>query len=349
MDSGFLIYGANGYTGELIARQAAARGLKAVLAGRNRDAVAALAGQLGLDFRIAALDDPSGLDAALEGLAAVIHCAGPFIRTSRPMLDACLRRRVHYLDITGEIAVFEAAAARDAEAKDAGTMVMPGAGFDVVPSDCLALHLKQRLPAANHLTLALRLGGRPSHGTAATVIENLAADGAVRRDGAIQSVPIGASRRAVDFGRGPKTVIGVPWGDVATAWYSTGIPNIDTMMEFPPLLRAGAQAARWVAPVLGTARVRRFLQSRLPPGGPSEAERQRRTSVLWGEVRDDAGERRVSRLHTLEGYEVTWRAALLIAERVLRGEAPPGFQTPAKAFGPDLALEVEGTTREDLG
>ena len=348
MNPSFLLYGATGYTGELIARKAAARGMKPVLAGRRRDAVSALAAELHLDHRVASLDDPAALDAALDGMAAVLHCAGPFAWTSRPMLDACLRRQVHYLDVTGEIAVFEAAARRDDEAKKAGIMVMPGVGFDVVPSDCLALHLKQRLPDATHLTLVLKLRGRSSHGTATTVVENLGAGGAVRCNGIITAVPPGSSTRAVDFGRGPVRAVGVPWGDVATAWYSTGIPNIETMMVFPPLLRVGIRIAGWAGGLLGAGSVRRFIQSRIPAGGPTEEERLRGRSLLWGEVRNDSDQRCVSRLQVPEGYETTWKTALLIVDRVLRGQAPAGFQTPAKAYGADLVLEIDGATREDV-
>ena len=156
----FLLYGANGYTGQLIAREAVVRGQRPILAGRNAEAVTALARQLGLEHRIFSLDDAAATCAGLEGVTAVLHCAGPFAHTARPMIDACLEARVHYLDITGEISVFEMAAVRDTEAMAAGVMLLPGAGFDVVPSDCLALHLHRRLPTATHLALAFHGIGR---------------------------------------------------------------------------------------------------------------------------------------------------------------------------------------------
>jgi short subunit dehydrogenase-like uncharacterized protein len=130
-----LIYGAYGYTGRLVVSEARAAGLRPVLAGRDASALAAMAGPLGLDHRATSLDDQGGLDTALEGARVVLHCAGPFVQTSRAMVDACLRRGVHYLDVTGELAVFEAIAARDAEARACGVTLLPGVGFDVVPSD----------------------------------------------------------------------------------------------------------------------------------------------------------------------------------------------------------------------
>src|SRR4051794_18424495 len=137
----FLLYGAYGYTGELITRFAAERGLKPILAGRSKEKTAEIAERFGFEYRVFGLDETVMLDAVLEEVDVVLHCAGPFSLTSRPMVEACIRNRKHYTDITGEIAVFEACAARDKQARDAGVMLMPGVGFDVAPSDCLALHL----------------------------------------------------------------------------------------------------------------------------------------------------------------------------------------------------------------
>ncbi len=198
----FLLYGANGYTGQLIAREAVVRGLRPILAGRNAEAVTTLASQLGLEQRIFTLEDTAATRAGLEGVTAVLHCAGPFAHTARPMVDACLEARVHYLDITGEISVFEMAAARDTEAMAAGVLLLPGAGFDVVPSDCLALHLHRRLPTATHLALGFHGIGRFSRGTATTIVENLHGGGVIRRGGVLTNVPSAWRTRDIDFGQG---------------------------------------------------------------------------------------------------------------------------------------------------
>src|SRR6187402_2417612 len=184
----FLLYGANGYTGELITRFAAERGLKPILAGRNAIKIEELAKKHHLDYRVFSLDETDRIDAALQEVEMVLHCAGPFSITSRPMAEACLRNKKHYTDITGEIAVFEAMAALDKKAQEAGIMLMPGVGFDVVPSDCLARHLKDRLPSATHLTLAFYGMGRISHGTQATMTMNVGRGGAIRKNGVIESV-----------------------------------------------------------------------------------------------------------------------------------------------------------------
>ena len=351
MTGPWLLYGANGYTGELVARLALALGHRPILAGRSADAVCSLAEELGLERRLLGLDDPSRLDEALAGMNLVLHCAGPFSRTSRPMADACLRTRTHYLDITGEVGVFEALAVRDAEARASGVMLLPGCGFEVVPSDCLALHLKNRLPGARRLALAYAGFGRLSRGTATTAIEGLGRGGLVRRGGLLAPVPSAWKTRRIDFGEGPRTAVTLPLGDLTTAWHSTHVPDIELYFAAPPGLRALAWAERHFGGILGSSAVRRFLTARVcaGPPGPTEEERRRGRAFVWGEVEDGAGGRAVARLATPEGYTFTARAALAVVERVLAGQAPAGFQTPATAFGPDFVLGIPGVTRTDLG
>ena len=350
MPTEFLLYGANGYTGALVARTAAGRGLKPVLAGRTESKIAPLATELGFGHRVFGLDDPRKLDANLKDFPVVLHCAGPFSHTSRPVADACLRTRTHYLDITGEVAVFEALAARDAEARAAGVMLLPGVGFDVVPSDCLAAHLKRRLPTATKLTLAIRGTGRLSHGTIRTMVENVDRGGLVRRGGRLTPVPAAWKTREVDFGEGPVKATTIPWGDVATAFHSTGIPDIETYAALPASARLMMKASRPFKRLLALPKVQAFLKSRIDrlPAGPSDEERRRGASFVWGEVEDDAGMKRASLLCGPEGYTLTALTALAAVERVLKGEHTPGFQTPSRAYGPDFVMEIDGVVREDL-
>ena len=159
----FLLYGANGYTGRLIAKLAASYGLVPILAGRKKDPIVALAKELDLDYRIFTLRDAKKLENSLLEVPLVLHAAGPFQFTSRLMIEACLKTNTHYLDITGEISVFELAKSYDEKAKAAGLMIMSGVGFDVVPTDCMAKYLKEKLPDATHLKLAFASIGAHFH------------------------------------------------------------------------------------------------------------------------------------------------------------------------------------------
>jgi short subunit dehydrogenase-like uncharacterized protein len=347
---GTLIYGSNGYTGRLIVARAIERGLRPVLAGRNAEEVRQLADAHGLEHRAFALDDASRVDEGLAGIGVVVHCAGPFSRTSRPMADGCLRSGAHYLDITGEIAVFEALAARDGEAKARRVMLLPGVGFDVVPSDCLAAHLARRLPTATRLALGFQAMGGMSRGTATTMIESGGRGGMVRRSGALVSVPVAWKTRRIDFGTGPRLATTIPWGDVSTAFHSTGIGEIEVYVAVPAKTRRVMIASRYIGWLLRTAPVRAVLLRavRRRPPGPSASARARGVSRLWGEASDDSGRRAVSRVTGPEGYTLTALTAVAAVEKVLAGGARAGFQTPSLAFGADFVMEIDGVTREDL-
>lgn len=345
-----LIYGVTGYTGRLVLEEALARGHRPILSGRSAAAVEALARQHGLDARPAALDDPAAMQRALAGAGLVIHCAGPFLHTAQPMLAACLAARVHYLDITGEIGVFEAMAAAHARGVQAGITILPGVGFDVVPTDCLAAHLKRRLPGATSLELAFSGGTGPSHGTAATVIEGLGLGGAVRRGGRITRVPSAWRTRTVPFADKPRLCVTIPWGDVSTAYHSTGIPDITTYMATTASGLRSMRLMRLVEPVLRMRALKRFLLGRLKsrPAGPSAAALDRTQSQVWGEATDAAGASVRARLSAATGYKLTALAAVRAAEKVAAGGIATGFVTPSKAFGADFVLEIPGSVREDL-
>jgi short subunit dehydrogenase-like uncharacterized protein len=344
----FLLYGATGFVGEAIARLAVQSGLRPILAGRKAQPLEALAAELGLEHRVFDLDAKAAR--ALDGVTVVLHCAGPFIHTFKPMVAACLQTRAHYLDLTGEIPVYEGVAAADEEAKRHGVMLLPGAGFDVVPTDCLALHLKQRLPTATHLALAFRTegpGGLPP-GTQRTMIELIPYGNRVRRDGRLVVPERGVKTREIDFGHGAITATRLTWGDVFMAYHSTGIPNIEDYVVLPESTRRQLAKVDYLRPLFRIPLLRNLLKRGVRPG-PSAERRARTLTHVWGEVTDGQGRRATSRLHGPEaGVVWTGRAALAAVRKVLSGNAPPGFQTPARAYGADFVLECEGVTREDV-
>lgn len=350
MPTSFLLYGANGFVGNAIARLAVQHGLRPILAGRDAAKLASQATELGVECRVFSLDNSVAIDRALKDVPVVLHCAGPYLNTSKPMVDACLRTGAHYLDLTGEIPVYEAIAARDAEAKARGIMLLPGVGFDVVPTDCLAVHLKQRLPSATRLTLAFHIEGPAGlpPGTQRTAIELIPYGNRVRRNGRLETPERGIETRMIDFGHGPIRATRLTWGDVFTAYYSTGIPNIEDYAVLPEGLRRQLAAMASLRPLFKLAAIRDLFKRGVKPG-PTADERAKTFTHVWGEVEDDQGRRAVSRLHGPEmGVSWTAWAALAATQKVLAGNASPGFQTPALAYGADFVLECEDVTREDL-
>jgi short subunit dehydrogenase-like uncharacterized protein len=342
--SDWLIYGANGYTGRLIVAEAVRRGLRPVVAGRNRDAVEVLAARHDCPARTFALDDPSAVAEELAGVRLVLNCAGPFSKTAQVMIAACLKARVHYLDITGELGVIEHAAGRDEAARAAGVALIPAVGFDVVPTDCLAAMLAEELPDATHLALAFTFTDGASPGTTKTMVENMPHGGRARIDGRIEKVPALWKTRTIPFPAGPRMAMTIAWGDVASAYYTTGIPNIETYLAideaklgsmrrfglFIPLLRFG--------PVLKL--VNRLIELRVKGPTPEAVATER--CAIWGEVRNATGETRTAALDTPNGYRLTALTTVTIVERILTRGIKRGFHTPAKAFGSRFVLEIPG-------
>lgn len=345
----FLLYEANGYTGRLVARHAAQYGLRPVLAGRRAEALKSLAEELGLAYKVVDLGDAQALDAALSAHEVVLHAAGPFQFTAPQMVEACLRTGTHYLDINGDIEVFELLKGYDAAAKERGVMIMPGVGFDVVPTDCLSLLLKRQLPDATSLKLAFTtLGGSVSHGTAATMATKLGEGGAVRRNGKIVRVPLGHKGMWLDFHGKRLFFMTIPWGDVSTAHFTTGILNIETYTGVPSSAYRLLKLQPLFNWLLRTGAVRRLVRKKINqrPAGPSDAQRAQATSLVWGQVTNIKGEKVTARLSGPEGYTLTMHACLLILQKVLSGHIKGGYQTPAAVYGEDLVLEVPGVHRE---
>lgn len=333
-----MIYGATGYTGELIARSSVA--MRPVLAGRNAARVTALARELDCETRVFDLDRPR-----LEGISLVLHCAGPFIHTSAPMVRACLEARAHYLDITGEIAVFESIMEMDAQAKERGVTLLPGVGFDVVPTDCLAAMLAQRLASANDLMLAFSGGHQISAGTMKTMIEGIGEGGAIRRHGKIERVPLLHDIREIPFPTRPRLAMTIPWGDVSTAYYTTGIPNIRVYRATSPRAVARLRRAARFFPLLALPPAKWILkQFASRREGPDATARSRDRMELWGRVTNARGGEVSMTMTTPEGYALTVMTAIEAVKRVLSEPVQAGSWTPARRFGPDFIQSFAGVT-----
>jgi hypothetical protein len=343
----FLIYGASGFTGKLIVELSIKKGLKPVLAGRTEAKIKPLAEKFGLEYLIFGLDKLDELVLNLAKFSLVLNCAGPFSRTAKPMVEACLAAKTHYLDITGEIEVFEMIKSFDLKAKSKGIILMPGVGFDVVPTDCMAKYLSEKLPDATNLELAFTsVGGSVSHGTASTMIESLGHKGFSRENGLLISKPTGYKGKLIDFGSLKQFAITIPWGDISTAYSTSGIPTIETY--------AGASKTAYYLmkfqflfnPILRTKFVKHFLQKYVDDNitGPNENHFQNGKSLIYGKVTNAKGETVEASIETLEGYRLTAEASVLITEKVLDLKGVSGYQTPAGLFGYQLILEIQGST-----
>lgn len=351
MKEGFLIYGCYGYTGKLISEMAAKAGMKPVLSGRDEKKVAALAQSLNLEYNAFDLDNEQNVAEKIKDYKVVLHCAGPFIYTATVMANACIRAKTHYLDITGEYQVFERIFKLNDAAVQAGVMLMPGVGFDVVPTDCLALYLKEKLGNVLYLDLALYMqGGGLSHGTAITIAENLGDACVARRGGKLVKFPNAKLKRLIKIREEEKTGVAISWGDISTAYRTTGIPNITVYNILPQKLIDGMKLSNYIGFFLRLRPVKNYIINKIKkrPAGPDEAQRKSSTSVVWGEVRNKIGGNERAVLYLPEGYTLTALTSLKIVELVLEKEPPHGSKTPAGVFGKDFILQFEGVRRKDI-
>jgi short subunit dehydrogenase-like uncharacterized protein len=345
-----ILYGSYGYTGQLIVRECKAKKIPLLLAGRNREALQRQHQQTNYPFEVVEMNDHNGLRKLLSEADVVVHCGGPFRFTAQAMAEACLQTNTHYIDITGEYQVFELLAGYHERAQQAGIMLMPGTGFDVVPSDCLAVHLKQRLPSATHLRLAFAMmPGGMSRGTKKSMTESLGYGGVTRIENELRPFTLGQDTRTINFGSFSTLTTRIQWGDISTAWRSTGIPNIEVFAGASAGAVRSLRISNYMGWLLRTRLVKNFLLKQIDKGkaGPTEEQLITGKCYLHGEVWDADGNRKVSLLNGPNAYLLTAKAAVLIAQKIAKGNFTPGYQTPAMCYGKELILEIDGVTRED--
>lgn len=341
-----LIYGAYGYTGKLITDLCIKHRFDVVIAGRNSDKVNTLAKETGFASLVFGLEDSEALPKILEPFTVVLHCAGPFMFTAEPMMRACIESKTHYLDITGEIQVFERAASLDESFKKAGICAIPGVGFDVVPSDCMAAYVKKLLPDAQALELAIYTKGGVSRGTSLTMIENLEKGGAVRKNHTITKVPAAWRIKEFTFGDIKKPAVTIPWGDVSTAWHSTKIPNIEVYMSLPRKAIKMNRMMRYVGFLFKMGWLKNIVRRKASEvTGPDETARKTGETRILATATNSAGKKAAALLQGPEGYTLTALTAFEAMKRVLNNPPEAGFHTPSMAFGEDFILEFDDVKR----
>ena len=337
-----LLYGATGYTGAKIARRLA--GSELVLAGRNQPSVCALAQSLGLSWRAFDLADVGRIAEALSDIDVVLHAAGPFEVTARPMQAACLATRTHYLDLAGEWTVFHDSMTLDAAARAAGVMVMCGVGLTIVATDCLLALAKASWPDTVRLRLGISRAQVITRGSVASASRLLSSEVLIRRRGELVTVPAASLTHAFDFGDGLRETVALSWADVVTGGLTTGVDDIEVYSELGWGQRASYRASAIAMRLTGVRAWRQAagaLAAAWPPKPSEEAERDARF-VIVAEALDPWRRIRRLRMRTLDGYSVSVATAAAAVERVLAGDASPGFETPARVFGPRFILERGG-------
>lgn len=321
-----------------------------ILAGRNHQALQQQSAETGYPFEVVDIHETAKLKNLLSKAALIVHCGGPFRFTAKQMIDACIETQTHYTDITGEWQVFELLAGYDEAAKQAGIQIMPGTGFDVVPSDCLAVHLKKRLPSATHLQLAFAMvPGGMSRGTKKSMTESLGHGGVMRKNHLLVPFTLGKDVLDLDFGSFTAKTTRIQWGDISTAWRSTGIPTIEVFAGASSGSIRGLKISNGLGWLLRNRKVKNYLLKKIDRGsaGPSAEHLQTGKCYLRGQVWDDQGNTNVSLFNGPNAYALTAKTAALIAQKIMHGNFSSGYKTPAQQYGPDLVLEISHTVRED--
>lgn len=340
----WLLYGATGYTGALVAAEAGKRGHNVILAGRSEAPLAKLGKQLDLPIRVFDMAARDQIDRGLTGVRLVLNCAGPFSLTASTLAQACMRTGAHYLDIAGEVADHRALHRLHERACESGVMLLPGVGFGILPSDCLAFHLKKRQPGAVKLTLAFSAGASASHGTMATLLESLRTSGLVRRAGQLVAAEPASESCTIDFGPGKQQrAILFPWrADVISAGLSTDIPHIQSFGALSAGVRFILKKRTWFE----SGPMRKLLERWVAraPAGPKPAERAKRKSWLYGEVLNEVGARACAVVEGPDPYDFTVLTALAAVERCLSGQLPDGYATPAQIMGDAPLRQLPGVT-----
>ncbi len=332
-----LIYGANGYMGKLCAEELVKQGIQPILAGRS-DAVSEIAKTLNCPASVFDLENENEIVQQHQDISLVINLAGPFQKTQKPLVAACLVSHCHYIDIAGEVDEMRSVFAFDNAAQDAGIMLMPGAGFGVVPTDIVAVMAKEHLPDASTLTILYATEGGVSRGTLKTVLKNIDQPGVQRVNGELVMVRAAESRRDFTVAGQPFTGVYNPWrADLFTAGLSTGIPNIQTYTAFPGIIIQMMQGKLgWLRDFILNYLIR-FL-----PEGPSAKQLQQGSTYVMAIAANETEETSVS-LRGPEAYWFTAQCLIKITAEILKGNVVAGFQTPAY-FGKALLDKIDGVT-----
>ncbi|MDQ7817728.1 MAG: saccharopine dehydrogenase NADP-binding domain-containing protein [Melioribacteraceae bacterium] len=331
-----MVYGANGYSAQLIIEELLSRGIKPILAGRNGTAIKKIAQKYSCVYKIFDLTDDKKSIESLTGIHTVVNCAGPFKYTAKEMIDYCLHAKTNYLDITGEMPALAYAFGCDKKAKENGIVILPSVGFDIIPTDCLAKRLSEQMPDAKYLKLGFsNKKGGISRGTSLTTLEFISGKGKIRKNGQLVDSPIGKYSIKVKTNGVSFYGISIPWGDVFTSYFSTGIPNVEVYMGLSKPLFIIRKLLTLLLKIYKLSFIKKISANYISREftGPDKVQRDSTLTYVWGKVENEKGEMVEELYRVMEGYNLTAKGAAEAAIRVLKNEVKPGTYTPSLAFG----------------
>ncbi|MBU2711019.1 saccharopine dehydrogenase family protein [Zooshikella harenae] len=341
-----LLYGANGYTGTLVARKAHALGLTPILAGRQEQFIVPLATELGCSYRIFNILKAEEACEQLNDVDVLINCAGPFPQDTTAIIQSCLANTVHYLDINGDLATLVNVQRFHTKAQETGVVLCPGVGFDVIPTDCIAATLKHALPDAVSLSLGFEVHGKLSPGSVKTLYNVVANGCQIRQNGLLTPVPFGYHMRHFDEKQSEKMVTAIPWGDLASAYFSTQIPNIECLYPIDPEHLPWLKRLRWFRGLLKLPWLKKLayllISSRFQT--PTPIERQQSATYFWGEVKNSSGLVKRASLKAADGYDLTVAGVLLALQFLLNYAGDGGYFTPSQLMGRNCVESLPNTS-----
>jgi short subunit dehydrogenase-like uncharacterized protein len=339
-----MIYGATGYTGNLIAEEAVLRGQRPILAGRDAAKVQRLAETLRLKWVAFSIEDHEALLKAADSVDLILNTAGPFSETAIPLMDACLAGRTHYLDIANEISVLHAAQERHRQAEERGVSIISGVGFGTVASSGLVRYLFEKTTDPVSLEIAIvPFVAQKSIGAAKSTLEVIANGGYIYRGGMIKNVLLGFGIKPILFADGLRNMMPVLTGDLEAAYMVSGIPDITVYMPSPLKPILGRFILPIVHKILSWTWLRHQIGSRLDRRGMSAKKplsSSKQHSHLWARIINRNGHIAEAWLKTGEGYAFTATASVLAVEWVFEHRRFGVFT--AAPFGENFVLNAGG-------
>jgi short subunit dehydrogenase-like uncharacterized protein len=335
------VLGATGRVGREVVERLRQVGVEVVVTGRDRERLS----RVSPDARaVTGSLDEICARLAIETPAVVINTVGPFAVTAPQVARAC-PPGTHYVDVSNELSAFEALHGMDREAVETGRTLVPGAGFGVLATEGILVHLlaggekPSRVRVDSIASVAVEPGAL-GEALAATIVRSLLDGGREVRQGRLVRVRAGdAAERLTTPDGDVVTTASLGGGELFTAWQASGAPSVIGASALAPGNPVARAAVSVTAGMLRLPGMAGFATRRIARIKTTKAKEPPRRSS-WGHARVEwpAGRVREGWLRTGEGMTFTVAAVAEVARRLAKGEGRPGTFTPARLFGPEVAL-----------